>query len=190
VRVSRVGDPADVRILGPGEVWSATLGASAAPPPASATEEDANVAVDASSAASAAPSSVAVPSVIAPASAKELWAQAEAARASKRFQDEAVALNTLRLRHRSDPRAALAAFELGRLRQDTLHDSVGAAAAFADAIALAPNGPFREDAEARRVEALDSGGRREACIEAKEAFLARYPGGIHRQRVSVMCGGR
>jgi hypothetical protein len=84
----------------------------------------------------------------------------------------------------------LAAFELGRLRQDTLHDPAGAADAFADAIVLAPNGPFREDAEARRVEALDAAGRRERCAEAKAAFLARYAAGIHRQRVSTMCEPR
>jgi hypothetical protein len=59
-----------------------------------------------------------------------------------------------------------------------------------DAIALAPNGPSREDAEARRVEALEASGRHEQCMKAKAAFLAHYPGGIHRERVSSLCGAR
>lgn len=187
VRVTRIGEPADLRVLGAGETWSTALG------PISKVDEPPSTlpAVGAEPPPSASPSaSVAAPPPSARIGAKELWSQAEAARASKRFRDEALALDTLRLRHRSDPRAGLAAFELGRLRQDTLHDPAGAAEAFGDAIVLAPSGPFREDAEARRIEALDTAGRRDQCSEAKAAFLARYPAGIHRQRVSVMCEHR
>jgi transmembrane sensor len=186
VRVTRIGEPTDLRVLGAGETWSTALGPTSKvdePPSASPT-----IATDPTPSALPSASVAALPSPRI--GAKELWSQAEAARASKRFQDEALALNTLRLRHRSDPRAGLAAFELGRLRQDTLHDPAGAAEAFADAIVLAPSGPFREDAEARRIEALDTAGRRDQCAEAKAAFMARYPAGIHRQRVSVMCEHR
>jgi transmembrane sensor len=192
VRVTRIGEPADVRVLGAGETWSTALGPTSntpakadepSPVPATAAVTIATNAPSTSASTAASPAAIRV-------GAKELWSQAEAARTARRFQDEAVALNTLRLRHRSDHRAGLAAFELGRLRQDTLHDPAGAAEAFADAVVLAPNGPFREDAEARRVEALDSAGRHEQCADAKTLFLARYPSGIHRQRVSGMCKPR
>jgi transmembrane sensor len=182
VRVTRIGDPSDLRVLSAGETWSSSLGAKAEAP---ASSEPPPEAVP-DPAPSATTPSATTPRI----GAKELWSQAESARAAKRFQDEATALNSLRLRHRSDPRAGLAAFQLGRLRQDALHDPAGAAEAFADAIALAPNGPFREDAEARRVEALDAAGREALCSEAKSQFLARYPASIHRQRVSGMCQRR
>jgi transmembrane sensor len=183
VRVTRIGESSDIRVLGAGETWST------APPPAPPVEEIEEIEeIDAAPAAPAPTASAAV--VPAGPSGKELWARAESARAERRYQDEASALNELRLHHRKDPRAGLAAFELGRLRQDTLHEPARAAEAFADAIALAPNGPFREDAEARRVESLDAAGRRDACLEAKAAFLARYPGSIHRQRVSTSCEPR
>jgi transmembrane sensor len=196
VRVTRTGEPADLRVLGAGERWSTTLGTGTNVPPPRAQAPDPTPAPPMTSVTTDAHAPIVLPSAPVPVptaarvGAKELWSQAEAARASKRFQDEALALDTLRLKHRSDPRAGLAAFELGRLRQDTLHDAAGAADAFADAIVLAPNGPFREDAEARRVEALDAAGRRERCIEARTAFLARYAGGIHRQRVATMCESR
>jgi hypothetical protein len=195
VRVTRIGQPADLRVLDSGETWSTALAVASASPPPKVEEAGSPGATSASAASdttvpSAAPSATASSASSPRVGAKELWAQAETARASKRFGDEALALNALRLRHRTDPRAGLAAFELGRLRQDTLHDPVGAAEAFTDAIVLSPNGPFREDAEARRVEALDAAGRHEQCVEAKTAFLGRYPGSIHRPRISAMCEHR
>lgn len=196
VRVTRANAPTeDLRVLGAGETWSTTLvptvpSVEAAPAPPADAEPPSHPDT-ATLPADSAPAPSAIPAATAPRpSAKELWAQAETARAARRFQDEAAALNALRLRHRSDSRAGLAAFELGRLRQDTLHDPQGAAEAFADAAALDPKGPFREDADARRVEALDAAGRRDKCLEAKSAFLARYPSSIHRQRVSGMCEPR
>ena len=200
VRVTRIGEPADLRILGAGETWSTALGIPpGAPAPTASVEEPRSMQTPATGlilddrkTPSVSPSTDVAPPAPSPrvVGAKELWSQAERARASRRFRDEAIALDMLRLRHRSDPRAGLAAFELGRLRQDTLHDPGGAAEAFVDAILLAPNGPFREDAEARRVEALETAGRRDQCVEAKAAFLARYPGGIHRERVSARCEPR
>jgi transmembrane sensor len=183
VRVTRIGESGDVRVLGAGETWS-TAPPTVEPPVEEIEELDA-----APETPSPVPTTSGAPIPAGP-TAKELWARAESARADRRYPDEAAALNELRLRHRRDPRAGLAAFELGRLRQDTLHDPAHAAEAFADAIALAPNGPFREDAEARRVESLDAAGRRDACVEARAAFLARYPGSIHRQRVSTSCEPR
>lgn len=70
---------------------------------------------------------------------------------------------------------------------DALGDPAGAAEAFGDAIALSPGAPFREDAEARRVEALDALPDKARCERAREAFIARYPAGLHAARVSQRC---
>jgi transmembrane sensor len=119
-------------------------------------------------------------------SPRELLETAEHARLAGHPQVAAAALDALRLRYRRDPRAALAALELGRLRLDSLRDAPGAVEALTDAIALAPNGPLREDAEARRVEALAAEGSPE-CPKARDAFLARYPHGVHRAIVAGQC---
>lgn len=118
---------------------------------------------------------------------RELLARATEARTSGRPRDAAVALDTLRKRYRSDARAGLAAFELGRVRMDALNDPAGAAEAFADAIALAPSAPFREDAEARRVEALDALPDRARCERVRDAYLSRYPAGLHARQVAQRC---
>lgn len=118
--------------------------------------------------------------------ARELLAQAQAARAAGRTAEAERLLDALRKRHRTDPRAPLAALELGRLRLDGKGDAKGAEEAFRDAIALGPSSPLREDAEARRVEALSRLGRAD-CEEAKRAYLARYPRGLHRALVAASC---
>jgi hypothetical protein len=120
--------------------------------------------------------------------AKELLETAERARLAGQARAAASALDTLRRRFRRDPRAALAAFELGRLRLDSLGDAAGADEAFRDAIALSPQGPLREDAEARRVEAL-AAERSPECATARGAFLARYPHSVHAAVVSGTCSG-
>ena len=121
-------------------------------------------------------------------SAKDLLEIAERQRLAGNPRAAASALDALRRRHRGDPRAALAAFELGRLRLDALGDAHGAVEAMTDSIALAPNGPLREDAEARRVEALEIDHAPE-CAAARDAFLARYPRGVHRAVVAARCLG-
>lgn len=118
---------------------------------------------------------------------RELLARATEARTSGRPRDAAIALDTLRKRYRSDARAGLAAFELGRVRMDALNDPAGASEAFADAIALAPSAPFREDAEARRVEALDALPDRARCERVRDAYLSRYPAGLHARQVIQRC---
>jgi transmembrane sensor len=117
---------------------------------------------------------------------KELLEIGQRARLAGQPRTAGAAFDTLRRRFRSDPRAALAAFELGRLRLDILGDAPGAVEAFDDAIALAPRGPLREDAEARRVEALGAE-RSPQCPAARDAFLARYPASAHAAVVTGQC---
>jgi len=117
---------------------------------------------------------------------KELLETAERARLAGHARTAAEALDTLRRRFRADPRAALAAFELARLRLDSLDDAPGAVDALNDAIGLSPRGPLREDAEARRVEAL-AAERSPECSAARDAFLARYPHSAHAAVVAGRC---
>lgn len=124
------------------------------------------------------------------ANAETLFRLAEIARSSGHLRDADRAFDRLRRQFRGDSRAGLAAFELGRLRLDSLHDPAGAAAALADAVALAPGASFREDAEARRVQALDGRASIPACESARDAYLARYPSGAHAAVVRSRCQPR
>jgi len=187
VRVYRSGEESEAHVLHAGETWSAAVASHDEPVPPAPVSADT---IDPPPVVAVPPSASSATAQPRAPGAKELWTQAENARGAKRFRDEAAALDTLRTKYRSDPRAGLAAFELGRLRQDTLGDPSGAAEAFADAVTLAPTGSFREDAEARRVEALDAAGRTDACAEAKRLFLAHYPGSIHRPRLESRCTAR
>src|SRR5262249_4095228 len=119
--------------------------------------------------------------------AKELLDEAQRATAQGDRRGAARLYDEIRTRHRRDPRAALAAFELGRIRLDALGDPAGAEEAFRDAIRLAREPGLRDDAEARRVEALDRAGQREACARARDEYLARHPQGVHRAAVTARC---
>lgn len=167
-----------VRSLGAGESWtSVTTSASAT---AETLTLDAAIEI-APAATHATPSSVQAPS------AKELLESANDARLNGDVRTAAARYDLVRKRYRADPRAGLAAFELGRLRLDSLSDASGAVEAFDDAIALSPGSWFREYAEARRVEALDVSGERARCVTARDAYLARYPSGVHTTLVSSRC---
>lgn len=124
--------------------------------------------------------------LIARANTKELMQLGDAARLGGHPSDAASAYDALRHR-RSDARAGLAAFELGRLRLDKLADAAGAEEAFRDAITLSPDASFREDCEARRVEALEAMHDDTGCERARADYLARYPGGLYVSRVSKRC---
>jgi hypothetical protein len=175
VRVTRVDDGANARVLEAGETWSAG-------PPAPAT---AGTATDPGRPPPVRGGGPGGPE--AGESAGHLLARAEALRAADDPRGAARVLAVLRARYPSDPRAGLAAFELGRLRLDRLGDPRGAARAFADAVAIAPGAPFREDAQARLVEAYAAGGERVRCLDAQSAYLSRYPRGVHRQKVASRC---
>jgi tetratricopeptide (TPR) repeat protein len=112
---------------------------------------------------------------------------ADAARLSGRPAEAARAFDRLLRAHRGDPRAGLAALELGRLRMDNLGDPAGALEAFSDAVALAKSGAVREDAEARRVQALERLGDIARCVRARDAYLERFPGGIHASSIRRRC---
>lgn len=120
----------------------------------------------------------------------DLWARATEARRAGDPREAADAYEAfLRLAPR-DSQAALAAFELGRLRLDRLGDVPGAIEALRRALSTAPNAPFAEDAQARLVDAYARAGRAEACAAARDRYLARYPSGAHRRSVEARCDSR
>jgi hypothetical protein len=121
------------------------------------------------------------------ASAVKLLDLASVARLSGRAAEAAEAFDALRRRHRDDPRAGLAALELGRLRLDALGDPAGAEEAFADALVLSPGAPFAEDVRARRIQALDEMGDLTRCRKAKDDYLRRYPAGSHLMELGLRC---
>ena len=84
-----------------------------------------------------------------------LLAAADAARLQGRPGDAVAPLTAILTRFPSDPRAPVAAFQLGRVLDDDLHDHAAAAAAFSRALALDPRGPLAPDAAARARAALD-----------------------------------
>ena len=195
-RVSVTG-PTGEHVLGAGQSWSTRIDPASAASAAAAASAASAASVDEPSAVPAPnvepppvpslePTSKAVVAAVVE-GPRELLARATEARTNGRPRDAALALDTLRRRYRSDARAGLAAFELGRVRLDALNDPAGAAEAFADAIALAPAAPFREDAEARRVDALDALPDRARCERVRDAYLARYPTGLHARQVLTRC---
>jgi transmembrane sensor len=121
-------------------------------------------------------------------SARELLDAGNAARRAGDSAGAARAYELLLSKFGSDPRAGLAAFELGRLRMGPLRDLNGAVQAFKRAITLAPGSGFREDAMARLVEAYAALGRGGECRSARDAYLKSYPSGVHAGSVAEKCG--
>lgn len=122
--------------------------------------------------------------------ARELFELGNAAKLEGRLRDAAEAFDALRLRHRSDGHAALAALELGRIRLNHLNDAAGALAALEDAVRIGPRASFREEAEARIVDALAALGRDTECVRARERFAERHPRSVHAASVAAKCLAR
>jgi hypothetical protein len=135
-----------------------------------------------------APSGRPLPEASAAPGARELLDFGNAARRAGDDAAAAKAYETLVQKHPDDPRAGLAAFELGRLRMGPLGNVPGAVVAFRRAIALAPGAGFKEDAMARLVEAYAALGDGAACKSARDAYLGAYPKGVHVRTVSKQCG--
>lgn len=121
--------------------------------------------------------------------AEDLFAQANVARRAGLVTESAKLYAELVTRHPRDHKAALAAFELGRLRMDSLSDMPGAVDALERALKLDARRAFAEDALARLVLAHEALGDRAACTRARARYLARYPEGVHAQHVAARCGG-
>jgi transmembrane sensor len=119
--------------------------------------------------------------------ARALFEKARVLWREGRIRDAAASYEALLLQYPHDGRAGLAAFELGRLRMDRLADMDGAAQALERAVALAPSAGLREDAMARLVSARAGAHDQAGCARARDAYLERYPSGMHRRRVVSAC---
>jgi transmembrane sensor len=108
--------------------------------------------------------------------AAELFLAADVARLSHHPADAVGPLRTLLSSHSDDARAPLAAFTLGTVLLE-LGSPREAAAAFAQAQHLDPQGPMAEDAWAREVEGLSRAGDVESARLRAEAYVQRYPNG-------------
>ena len=117
--------------------------------------------------------------------ARELFEQARSLWRAGRIDAAAQTYQTLLASHPRDPRAGLAAFELGRLRMDRLGDMPGAVRALEQAVALAPGAELREDALARLAAASAAAHDRSVCKRARDRYLADYPGGVHHRTVDA-----
>ena len=192
VQIGRTARQEPLRLVGAGEHWSSE---PAPEPTASTLSTSVPSPASVPGAGEPSPAALNIPvpraevhSVLASGGPRELLDYADVAVRSGRPRDAALALDRLRRRFPRDARAGLAAFQLGRVRFDTFGDATGAAEAFESAIALAPSAPFREDAEARLVEALDVAGESAKCERARSAYLARHPSGVYLATVRSRCG--
>jgi hypothetical protein len=113
-----------------------------------------------------------------------LFQRAQAARAAGSPEETARLLDELLRRFPSDPRAGLAAFQLGRLRLDS-GDPKAALQAF-DRASNAGSA-FQEQVAARRVQALEQLGDLAACRSARADFLRDYSGGSFAEVVRRRC---
>ena len=119
-----------------------------------------------------------------------LFEQANAARRLGRLREAAEIYGELVAQYPRDRRAALSAFELGRIRMDSLGDMKGAAEALERALKLDARRAFAEDALARLVLAQDALGDWKGCAHARSRYLARYPDGVHAQHLMSRCLAR
>jgi FecR protein len=189
VRIERRDSSEPARFVSAGERWSTSAEHAVTEPSSDAAATEPALpaipdAVEPSAHSAAAPAPAPHPTTSSP---KDILEAAQRAQRAGRLRDAATDYDRLRRDFRSDGRAGLAAFELGRLRLGPLADKHGAAEAFRDAIALSPNAPFREDAEAHLVEALDGAGDAARCESARSTYLADYPHGLHVGSVSARC---
>jgi tetratricopeptide (TPR) repeat protein len=188
VQVRQRGRTEPLHELTQGQTWSSTVRTEqpgSARNPESAPEREPAPPPSPLASASAQKSAANVPS------ARQLFERAQAARAAGRLDEARAAFSALRRQHPTDPRASIAAFELARIELDAKGDPKQAALALDEAIDKAPAGaPYREDAEARRVEAVEASGDQAKCVALRSAYLARYPRGVHRAQVANRCKKR
>lgn len=113
-----------------------------------------------------------------------LFQRAQAARAAGSSEETARLLDELLQRFPSDPRAGIAAFQLGRLRLAS-GDPKAALQAFDRAGSA--GSAFQEQVAARRVQALEQLGDLAACRSARADFLRDYSGGSFAEVVRRRC---
>jgi len=119
--------------------------------------------------------------------ARALFEAAQIARREGRPDRAAALFAELVEQYPGDARAGLAAFELGRIRLDVMHDVPGSIEALERSLALSRNGGFRQDALARLVLLYARSSETARCLEAQSRYLSDYPDGVHLLEVRSAC---
>lgn len=109
------------------------------------------------------------------------------ARRAGHARDAADAFSGFLAKFPTDSRAGLVLFELGRLQMDQLHAPSSAVESLEQAIARSPQGSYAEDAMARLVQLHHEQHRAPACRDAREAYLKRFPAGVHAATLQSLC---
>jgi transmembrane sensor len=120
---------------------------------------------------------------------EDLLLLADVARLSGHPRDAIAPLRRV-TEHGSDPRAALAAFMLGRLQLDELNAPGAAALDLSRALELGLPGSLEHDARARVVEAYGRAGMHPQARAAAADYHRRFPQGQRAQQVDRWSGGR
>jgi TolA-binding protein len=111
---------------------------------------------------------------------------ADAARLSGAAEPARDALLSLRQRFAQEPRAATAAFLLGRIFFDQLHDAARAARWFGVYLDEQPQGELAGDALSRLAEAKALSGDRAGARQAARRYLQSHPQGPQAERAKLL----
>lgn len=113
----------------------------------------------------------------------DLFTLADVARLSGHPEAAVGPLRKIVEQHAGDARAGVAAFTLGRVWLDALHQPSQAVPAFENALALKLPATLAEDARARLVEALTRSGDAARARDAATLYRSQYPQGARRADV-------
>jgi len=119
-----------------------------------------------------------------------LFARADRARGEGKPEAALVPLREIVSRYPRDPHASAAAFTVGRLLLESLGRPREAALAFAQARALAKDGPLGEDALAREVEAWHAAGDGAAARQRADLYRQLFPAGPRSSTVARFGGSK
>jgi TolA-binding protein len=119
---------------------------------------------------------------------RDMFARANVARRAGMMAEAAKAYADVVARFpNDDSRAAIAAFELGRIRMDALNDPRGAIQAFNRSLRVR-SAASREDALARLAICHNTLRDNNTCRKARQRYLTEYPGGVHATALAALCG--
>jgi transmembrane sensor len=118
----------------------------------------------------------------------DLLLAADVARLGHHPADATSPLRQILDAHRTDPRASLAAFTLGRVLLNQLGDPGSAADAFATVRSLSPGDALAQDALAREVESRAKAGQGDAARRLAEEYIQSFPASSRADAVRRLGG--
>lgn len=117
---------------------------------------------------------------------EELTLLSDIARLSGHPREAVAPLQRIVNEHERDPRAAVSAFALGRIRLDSLGEPAAAARDFEHALVLGLPRALSDDAQARVVEALARANDGFAMRRAAQRYRAEFPQGKHLAAIDAL----